>query len=257
MKFYKLFLLYSFFMCSTYAFAEDMHAGNTMEKNLVVITGVTKGLGLATAREFSKRGWKVAGCGRSTKNIEELQKEFGPDHLFSTVNISDDRSVAQWANEVSSKMGSPAILINNAALINEPNVLWKVPPSEFSDIMNTNVIGTFHVIHHFIPLMIRRGSGTIVNISSSSGVEGEKNFSPYCASKFAIEGLTQSLAQELPPGLITVALDPGGINTEMLHKAYPGEENLYPTAEQRAKILVPFILNLSSKNNGKHIVITE
>lgn len=223
------------------------------EKKLLVITGVTKGVGRALVSEFANQGWTIAGCGRSVKEIQQLQNEFGPGHLFSVVDITDDASVAKWAKEVSLKMGSPAILINNAALINEPNVLWKISPSEFSDIMTTNVIGSVNVLRHFTPLMIQRGKGLIVNISSGFGVSGEAMFSPYCASKFAIEGLTQSLAHELPQGLTVVALAPGVINTDMLKKALPDLANQYPTADQRAKILVPFILNIKPSDSGKHL----
>lgn len=239
----KIIIIFSFFLSS---FSAEC-------KELLVITGVTKGVGRALVREFANRGWIIAGCGRSAKAIQELQNEYGPDHLFSIVDITDDGSVARWANEISLKFGAPSILINNAAMINQPNLLWKVPASEFSDMMNTNVMGTVNTLRHFIPIMIQRNKGLIVNISSGWGVSGEKMFSPYCASKFAIEGLTQSLAQELPPGLTVVALAPGIINTDMLKKALPDWANQYPTAEQRAKILVPFILNIQPSDSGKHL----
>ena len=228
-----------------------------MQKKLVVITGVTKGLGRALVSEFVQQGWKIAGCGRSLKLIQELQNEYGKEHVFSIVDVTNDASVAEWANEISAKMGAPTILINNAALINHPNVLWEVPPSEFSAIMETNVIAVFNVLRHFIPLMIKQEKALIVNIGSSSGIEGEKKFAPYCTSKFAIEGLTQSLAQELPQGLSAVSLDPGGIDTDMLYKAYPEAVDNYPAPEQRAKIIVPYILNINSRDNGRHLVAPE
>jgi len=83
--------------------------------------------------------------------------------------------------------------------------------------------------------------------------EGWGSFSPYCASKFAIEGLSQSLSQELPQGLITVTLAPGTSNTDMLYKALPEEAGQYPTAEERAKIIVPYILNIKPCDSGKHL----
>lgn len=225
-----------------------------MQKNIVAITGVTKGLGRALASEFSKKGWKIAGCGRSLKTIQGLEKEYGNEHLFSIVDVADDTSVAAWAHEISIKIGTPTILINNAALINRPKVLWEVPPSEFAQIMQTNVIGVYNVLRHFIPLMIKKKEGLIVNISSSSGIEGDQTFAPYCTSKFAIEGLTLSLAQELPKGLSVVSLDPGGMNTDMLYTAYQNNTNDYPSPEQRAKAIVPYILNINHKDNGKHLI---
>jgi len=224
-----------------------------MEKKLVVITGVSKGVGRSLVSEFANRGWTIIGCGRSEKAIQELQNEYGLEHSFSVIDITDDAAVAKWSEEITLKMGSPSILINNAGLINEPNVLWKISSSEFSEVMDTNVIGTVNALRHFTPIMISRGKGLIVNISSGWGLSGEGMFSPYCASKFAIEGLTQSLAQELPPGLTVVALAPGVINTDMLKKALPDSASKYPNAEQRAKILVPFILNIRPGDSGKHL----
>lgn len=237
-----------------------------VEEKLVVITGVTKGIGLALVGEFIRCGWRVAGCGRSVKAVEELQNRW-PDHLFSLVDIKDNPSVSNWAKEVASKMGIPSILINNAALINHPKALWEVPSDEFADVMDTNVLGTVNVLRHFIPLMLQKKEGVIVNLSSGWGVSGKVTFSPdcegwgsfapYCASKFAIEGLTQSLSQELPPGFTAVTLAPGTSRTEMLYKALPEEAGQYPTAEERAKIIVPYILNIKTSDSGKHLSVDE
>lgn len=248
-----LIMVFSFLFNGVYA-VQQTSEENNVQKKVVVITGVTKGMGRALVCEFAKKGWLVAGCGRSLEMIQELQKIYGSNHHFAVVDITNEESVAQWANKVSASLGSPTLLINNAALINQPNVLWQVPSSEFTEVIKTNVIGSYHILHSFIPIMIKNGYGVIVNISSSSGVEGEEMFSPYCASKFAIEGLTQSLAKELPPKMCVVSLDPGVINTEMLHKAYHDEANKYPTAEERARNLVPFILNIDVRDNGKHLV---
>jgi NAD(P)-dependent dehydrogenase (short-subunit alcohol dehydrogenase family) len=239
----------------------------TTDKKLVVISGVTKGLGLELVGEFMSCGWKVVGCGRSDAIVCELQNKYGPENLFSVVDITEDDSVAFWATEVASRIGIPSILINNAAVINHPKALWEISSAEFADIMETNVLGTVHILRHFVPLMIQKGEGVIVNMSSGWGVDGkitfsphcaeygEGKFSPYCSSKFAIEGLTQSLSQELPQGLTVVTLAPGGMNTDMMQKARPGRANQYPTAKQRAKTIVPFILNITPSDSGKHLSI--
>ena len=82
-------------------------------------------------------------------------------------------------------------------------------------------------------------------------------FAPYCASKFAIEGLTKTLAQELPQGVTVVALDPGGINTDMLKKAYQDEASNYPTAQQRAKALVAWVFKIPASATGQHLVLPD
>ncbi len=256
-------MLFALFGANCFGNTVEWESNFMIEKKLVVITGVTKGIGLALVGEFIRSGWRVAGCGRSVKTVQELQNKYGPEHLFSVVDIKDDLSVSNWSKEVASKMGIPFILINNAGLINHPKVLWEIPSDEFADIMDTNVLGTVNMLRHFIPLMLQKREGIIVNISSgwgvngkitfSPGCEGWGSFSPYCASKFAIEGLTQSLSQELPQGLIAVTLAPGASNTDMLHKALSEEAGQYPTAEERAKIIVPHILNINPSDSGKHL----
>ena len=255
--------LFIFFETNCFVNGVEWDSNFMNEKKVVVITGVTKGIGLALVGEFTRCGWRVAGCGRSVKTVRELQNKYGSEHLFSVVDIKDNASVSKWAKEVALKMGIPFILINNAALINHPKVLWEVPLGEFADIMNTNVLGTVNMLRHFIPLMLQNRQGIIVNVSSGWGAngkitfspdcEGWESFSPYCASKFAIEGLTQSLSQELPQGLIAVTLAPGTSNTDMLYKALPEEAGQYPTAEERAKIIVPCILNIKPCDSGKHL----
>jgi NAD(P)-dependent dehydrogenase (short-subunit alcohol dehydrogenase family) len=225
----------------------------SMEKGIVVITGVTKGLGHAFAKEFKLRGWQIAGCGRSKILIQELQKEYGEEDLFSVVDVGNAQEVENWSKEIISTLGVPSIVINNAGLINDPNPLWKVSEEEFSEILKVNVNGAFNVQKSFLPSMIAQKKGLIVNISSSSGKEGEDLFGPYCASKFALEGMTQSLAKELPNGIAVVCLDPGALNTDMFQKAYPENASLYPTAEKRAKSIVSFILQMTPQDSGKSL----
>jgi len=228
------------------------------KEKIVVITGVTRGLGRALLKEFIHEGWTVAGCGTSAAEISNLQKEYGNKHVFSMVNIADNDAVKTWANDVVSRIGSPNILINNAGVINNPAPLWKVPLAEFNKVMTINVTGIFNVLQYFIPAMIQtqQKQGLIINISSSSGKEGEEMFAPYCASKFAVEGLTQSLAKELPKGLTVVSLDPGnGINTDMLKQAYPHNTSYYPDPENWAKKAVPYLMRISAQDNGKSLIV--
>ncbi|MGQ7280588.1 SDR family NAD(P)-dependent oxidoreductase [Brevibacillus thermoruber] len=116
------------------------------------------------------------------------------------------------------------------------------------------VAGVANVIRALVPAMVERGSGVIVNISSEWGRFGEALLAPYCASKFAVEGLTQSLARELPEGMAAVALDPGGsIDTAMLRACAPEEVDSSPTPEEWSRTAVPFILPLGPRDNGKSL----
>src|SRR5581483_1140847 len=132
-----------------------------MEKGIVVITGVTKGLGHALAKEFKLRGWKIAGCGRSKILIQELQKEYGKEDLFSVVDVGNAQQVENWSKEIISTLGVPSIVINNAGLINDPNPLWKISAEEFSEILKVNVNGAFNVQKSFLPSMITHKKGLI------------------------------------------------------------------------------------------------
>jgi NAD(P)-dependent dehydrogenase (short-subunit alcohol dehydrogenase family) len=222
-------------------------------ENLVVITGVTRGLGRAMAEEFVRLGHTVAGCGRSEKEISQLRSQLGKLHDFAVVNVASDAEVKSWAAEALRAHGAPTLLLNNAAIINKNARLWEVSAEEFSQVMDINIKGTVSVIRHFLPAMIKRGSGVVVNFSSGWGRSTDAEVAPYCASKWAIEGLTQSLAQELPHGLATVALNPGIINTDMLQSCFGGSASSYPSPAQWAKTAVPFLLRLGPNDNGRQL----
>ena len=222
---------------------------------LVVITGVTRGLGRAMAKEFAALGHNVAGCGRSDSALVSLRAELGAPHHFVTVDVADDKQVAEWAKTVLRLFRPPDLLINNAAIINRNAALWKVPADEFSAVIDVNIKGVVNVIRHFGPSMIRHGSGVIVNFSSGWGRSTDADVAPYCATKWAIEGLTQALAQELPPGMAALPLDPGIIDTDMLRSCFGGTASAYPSAEQWAKRAVPFLLRLSRDDNGKSLTV--
>ena len=118
------------------------------------------------------------------------------------------------------------MLLNNAGLINRNAPLWEVRAQEFSDVIDVNLKGVANVIRHFVPAMIKRRSGVIVNFSSGWGRSTDAEVAPYCATKWAIEGLTQALAQELPPGMAAVPFNPGIINTAMLRSCFGGSARL-------------------------------
>ncbi|MDP3512191.1 MAG: SDR family oxidoreductase [Sulfuritalea sp.] len=221
------------------------------KSKLIVVTGVTRGLGRAMLQEFVARGHVVAGCGRTEASIEELRRAFPEPHRFATVDVADDRQVGKWARHVLTTLGPPQLLINNAGLMNTPAPLWDVPAAEFSAVIDVNIKGTGNVLRHFVPAMIAQGRGVIVNFSSGWGRVTAPNVAPYCASKWAIEGLTRALAQELPKGMAAVALNPGIIDTEMLRRAFGDSAGDYESATEWAARAVPAILKLGPRHNGK------
>lgn len=217
----------------------------------VIITGVTQGLGRAMVDRFHELGWNIYGCGRSKDKIEELKKQYSKIHDFQVIDVSDSQQVNNWANYILNRHTAPDMIINNASIVNQNAQLWKITAQEFENVMNVNVNGVVNVIRAFVPAMVARKEGIIINMSSSWGREGEAELAPYCASKFAIEGITKSMALELPHGMAVVALDPGGsISTPMLKSCAPQYINESPTPETWSHKATQYILNITIDKNG-------
>ncbi|HDR3342982.1 TPA: SDR family oxidoreductase [Bacillus cereus] len=217
----------------------------------VIITGVTQGLGRAMVDRFHELGWNIYGCGRSKDKIEELKKQYSKIHDFQVIDVSDSQQVNNWANYILNTHTAPDMIINNASIVNQNAQLWKITAQEFENVMNVNVNGVVNVIRTFVPVMVARKEGIIINMSSSWGREGEAELAPYCASKFAIEGITKSMALELPHGMAVVALDPGGsISTPMLKSCAPQYINESPTPETWSHKAIEYILNITIDKNG-------
>jgi NAD(P)-dependent dehydrogenase (short-subunit alcohol dehydrogenase family) len=221
------------------------------QPRVIVLTGATRGLGLAMVRNFIALGHRVLGCGRSRDGVETLRRSFGPPHDFAAVDVSQEQQVERWAARMLSGHGAPDLLINNAALINQNAPLWQVPAEEFDRVIDVNIKGVANVIRHFVPAMTARRTGIIINFSSGWGRSTAAEVAPYCASKWAVEGLTLSLAQELPRGMAAVPLNPGVVDTDMLRSCFGDKASRYPTPEEWAELAVPFILQLHSRDNGK------
>jgi NAD(P)-dependent dehydrogenase (short-subunit alcohol dehydrogenase family) len=219
----------------------------------IVITGAGRGLGLAMTEKLVELGHTVVGCSRQQPHVEALAKRFGPPHRFDAVDVADDSAVGRWAKAVLADGGPPDLLLNNAAVVNRNASLWEVPPDEFLRIIDVNIKGIYIVLRHFLPAMIARGQGVIVNFSSGWGRSTSPEVAPYCATKYAVEGLTLALAQELPAGMCAVPLNPGIINTDMLQSSFGEDAASYPTPEKWAKKAVPFLLALGPKDNGKSL----
>ncbi|HWX19201.1 MAG TPA: SDR family oxidoreductase [Candidatus Binatia bacterium] len=228
-----------------------------MPKRIVLITGVTRGLGRAMVDEFVRLGHTVLGCGRSRKEIEQLRRRLRPPHDFYVVDVASDDDVKSWASLLLSAHGPPDLLLNNAGIINKNAPLWEVPAREFAEVIDVNLKGTANVIRHFAPEMVKRKRGVIVNFSSGWGRSTDPEVAPYCASKWGIEGLTLALAQELPSGMAAVSLNPGVINTAMLQSCFGKSASGYMSAEEWAKTAVPFLLKLGPSDNGKQLELGD
>ncbi len=221
----------------------------------IVLTGAGRGLGLAMTEGFIERGHTVIGCGRNVETMRVLAGRFGGPHRFDAVDVANEKQVKQWAESVLKDGEPPDLLLNNAAIINRSEPLWDVPVADFSRVIDVNIKGVFHVLRHFVPAMIDRQQGVIVNFSSGWGRSTSPNVAPYCATKYAIEGLTLALSAELPPGMAAIPLNPGIINTEMLEVAFGPAAAEYPSPDEWAETAVPFLLGLRPKDNGRSLSV--
>lgn len=228
-----------------------------MTNRRILITGVGRGLGLAMTEKFIELGHTVVGCSRQQPHVETLLKQFGEPHHFSVVDVADEAAVGRWATTILAAGGPPDLLLNNAAVVNRNAPLWEVPPDEFSRVIDVNIRGIFNVLRHFLPAMIKRGTGTIANFSSGWGRSTSPEVAPYCATKYAVEGLTLALAQELPEGMCAVPLNPGIINTDMLQSCFGGNADSYPTPQEWALKAVPFLLKLGPRDNGRSLTAPQ
>lgn len=207
------------------------------------------------SRRFHEAGQTVIGCGRSVDAIERIGGELGAPHRADVVDVVDDAAVKAWANSVIDEFGPPDLLINNAAIINSNAALWDVPADEFSQVIDVNIKGVTNVIRHFVPAMIDRGSGVVINLSSGWGRSVSAEVAPYCATKWAIEGLTKAMAAELPSGMAAIPLNPGVIDTEMLRSCWGDSAGGFPDAEAWSHAAAEYILSLGPGDNGKSLSV--
>ncbi len=219
----------------------------------ILLTGVSRGLGRALLGEFDRLGHRVLGCARSADAVHELQRDFGSPHCLQVVDVADDAQVQCWARRMLGEFDVPDVVINNAALMNRPGPIWSVPAAEFRQLMAVNVDGIFHMARHFLPAMVRRGSGVWVNVSSGWGRTTDGGVAPYCASKWAVEGLSQSMAHEVPQGMAVVALNPGIIDTDMLRLCWPGNAASFEGPMAWARRVAPWLLRLDESCNGQSL----
>ena len=221
---------------------------------LICVSGCSRGLGRALAMEFSTRGWRVAGGARDGGSLDQLRKTLSTDNHLQSFDVTIPEQVDSFSKQVLGKLGCPDLLVNNAGVINSNAKLKNVTPDEFAQVLSTNLGGTHNMIRAFLPFMEKEGKGIIVNFSSYWGKSAAPEVGPYCASKWGVEGLTRSLAQELPSGLSTVALNPGIIDTDMLRSCFGEQAAAYEAPAVWAKNAADCLIGLGPSDNGETVI---
>jgi 3-oxoacyl-[acyl-carrier protein] reductase len=192
---------------------------NPLNDHVAVVTGAGRGIGAAIAQKLAELGATAVLCGRNRDSLDEAAKSIvavGGRSEVLPCDVTSLQSVEAAAKKVEALFGRLDILVNNAGIGGFGGPLHQLPPDQWDQILNTNLRGVYYAVRAFAPLMIRGRSGHIINISSLAGKNALPNGAAYAASKWGLNGLTYSLAEELRGHNIRVGvICPGSTNTEL------------------------------------------
>ena len=182
----------------------------------VLITGVSRGIGLSIAKEFIQNDYFVFGTSRSKFDLSKALESNNCHHLM--VDVNDRDSIASLMKDIPGKNNTLDCLVNNAG-ITADQLFIRMKDSEWDDVINTNLTGIFNITKPVSKIMLKQKSGSIINISSVSGLMGNAGQVNYSSSKSALLGFTKSLAKELAPRGINVnCICPGFIESDMTNE---------------------------------------
>jgi 3-oxoacyl-[acyl-carrier protein] reductase len=194
-------------------------SGAPLAGQIAVVTGAGRGIGAAIAIQLAKLGASAVLCGRTVDQLELTAKaiaEAGGKAEVVPCDVSDLKSVETAAKRVEALFGRVDILVNNAGIGGFGGPLHQLAPESWDAILNTNLRGVFYTTRAFAPMMISVRSGHIINISSLAGKNALPNGAAYAASKWGLNGLSYSMAEELRVHNIRVAvICPGSTNTDL------------------------------------------
>jgi NAD(P)-dependent dehydrogenase (short-subunit alcohol dehydrogenase family) len=217
---------------------------------IALITGTSSGIGLATAVTLARGGHTVIATMRNLESAGELQKIVAAEKLpvsLAALNVDDDASVESALGMVLAEHGRLDVLVNNAGIGGGGSV-EESSTARFREVMETNFFGALRCIKAVVPRMRERRHGCIVNVTSISGRLAMAPAAAYCASKFALEALSECLAQEMKAFNVRVAIiEPGVIATPIFSKAKPTPDNTpYPHARRQRALFAQSLTNPTS-----------
>lgn len=215
-----------------------------LKNRAAIITGAGKGIGKAVAVALAAEGVNLGLVARTSADLEALQasltETYGVKIAITAADISVKSDVDRAVASLKESLGSIDILINNAGIASFGTLL-DMEPEQWERIIQTNLMGTYYVTRAALPTMLEQSSGSIINIASTAGERGVATGSAYCASKFAVLGLTEALMQEVRKFNIRVtALTPSTVNTELATNAglKIGDEDRMMQAEDVAELVL-------------------
>ena len=225
-----------------------------------IVTGSGRGIGKDTAVLLAKKGINVVVCSRTQPEIDDTVREIAHMHpavLGAKCDIGISSQVDNLVKKAAGKFGSIDILVNNAGIC-YLNKLVDTTEREWDQTIDSNLKGAFLCSRAVLPYMIYNNSGTIINVSSGAGKTGFENLSAYCASKFGIVGLTDSLAWEVAGTIRVMAICPGEVATHMQEvdsNYYRLNHDTMLKPEQVAAKIVEMIFDEEKYKNGQSVDI--
>jgi NAD(P)-dependent dehydrogenase (short-subunit alcohol dehydrogenase family) len=216
--------------------AKPSAPGASLAGRVAIVTGAAKGLGAAISRSLASQGATMALCGRDGAALRGLAAELdGGRTLTMSCNVLDEGAVRELVKATADRFGGVDILVNTAGGIGPIETpVQEYPLEGFEQVLDLNVLGTFIPCKAVVPFMIERGGGRIVNVAGTSGLHGYANRIGYSASKWAVRGLTRTLALELGRYNITAnTVCPNVTHGARMDKIVKGKaERLNKTQEQ-------------------------
>lgn len=202
-----------------------------------LVTGASRGIGRALAAALRAEGCEVLGAARTE----------GPGVLRCDVSMPAE------VDRLFARTGPVDLLVNNAAVIHEPRNLVDVPLAEWRRLLDTNVLGMVAVLRAYVPAMNARGHGVVCNLSSTWGRTVDARQAPYCATKWAVEGLSKALAEEVAEGVVVLAVNPGVVATDMLRTCFEGATLGATPPEECAQAFLAMLRRVTPAWNGRSV----
>ena len=207
------------------------------------VTGGGRGIGRATALALAQQGCNVAICSRTSKELKEVEKHVNSKKTFlaKKCDVRNSNQVKNFVQDTMRKFKTIDVLVNNAGA-GYFKSLRETTEKDYDETFDTNVRGVFNFCKETVPIMLKSNRRCfIVNISSGSGKKGYAKFSAYCASKFAVIGFTESIAEELAPNILVYAICPGPVDTKMYYDLFREHPPIKP--EDVAGKIIDTIIN--------------
>ncbi|WP_456276804.1 SDR family NAD(P)-dependent oxidoreductase [Bacillus sp. AK128] len=225
-------------------------------KKVVMITGGTRGLGKALAFAFAKEDYQIAICARNEEEIQKIKVELeqtGAEVVAVNADVANEKDVDRFVSVVENMFGKVDILINNASIFGPgPSLLLDFSNQQFEEVLKVNLMNPFLVTKRVLPGMLTKSSGSIINVTSEAGRTGYAEWGAYGISKFAVEGLTQTWADELSEsGVRMNMVDPGEMDTGMHKIAVPECDYSLTKPEEVVDVFLYLGSDQSSHINGR------